>query len=49
MNVKDGKAQTSKTLNTLQLFVVPEPGTLVAFASIAGATGLFAVYKQRRK
>lgn len=49
INVQDGDSQTSGTLSTLQLTVVPEPGTIIAFASIAGAAGLFTVYKRRQR
>lgn len=45
-----GESQTSATLRTgIPLTVVPEPATIIAFASIAAATGLFAVYKRRSK
>lgn len=44
-----GESQTSATLRTgIPLTVVPEPATIIAFASIAAATGLFVAYKRRK-
>lgn len=50
VNVFDDKeVQTSLSLSTLQMFAVPDSSVFLAIASMAGATGLFTVYKRRNK
>lgn len=47
-----GKSETSSTLKAgmlLDIVVLPEPGSIFAIASVAGATGLFAAYKSSKK